>query len=348
MKPILAITMGDPAGIGPEICARTLSHRETYDKCRPVVVGDAKILRKAIALLGLDMEVNAVTAIKDCRFETGVADVYDLDMIDDSTFRFGEVQRQCGDAAFQYVRKAIDLAMAEEVDGTVTAPLNKEAIHLAGHNYDGHTEIYATFTGTRKYAMLLADGPLRVIHVSTHVSLREACDRCRKPRIIEVYELIDDACRQFGIEKPHIAVAGLNPHCSEHGLFGWEEEKEIIPAVEELRARGYDCEGPVPPDSVFAKAKCGWYDGVVAMYHDQGHIPLKVLGFNWDAENHKMLPQHGVNITLGLPIIRVSVDHGTAFDVAGKGVAAEDALIASIDYAMRMAVTRLRRTKSEK
>ena len=155
-----------------------------------------------------------------------------------------------------------------------------------------------------------------------------------------MYELIDDACRQFGIEKPHIAVAGLNPHCSENGLFGWEEEKEIIPAVEELKARGFNAEGPVPPDSVFAKAKCGWYDGVVAQYHDQGHIPLKVLGFNWDAASGKMLPQHGVNITLGLPIIRVSVDHGTAFDVAGKGVAAEDALLASIDYATRMASNR--------
>lgn len=262
-----------------------------------------------------------------------------------STFKFGEVQVQCGNAAFQYVRKAIDLAMANEVDGTCTAPLNKEAIHLAGHNYDGHTEIYATFTGTKKYAMLLADGPMRVIHVSTHVSLREACDRCKKDRIIEVYELIDDACRQFGIDNPHIAIAGLNPHCSENGLFGWEEAKEIIPAVEELKARGFNVEGPVPPDSVFAKAKSGKYDGVVAQYHDQGHIPLKVVGFNWDAATGKMLPQKGVNITLGLPIIRVSVDHGTAFDVAGKGVAAEDALISSIEYAAKMAVTRRERMK---
>lgn len=339
--------MGDPAGIGPEICVRSLAHKDTYTLCKPIIVGDAKIIQLAVDLLKLDqpLTVNAVTDVKDAKFEHGTIDVYDLDLIDMSTFKFGEVQVQCGNAAFQYVRKAIDLAMANEVDGTCTAPLNKEAIHLAGHNYDGHTEIYATFTGTKKYAMLLADGPMRVIHVSTHVSLREACDRCKKDRIIEVYELIDDACRQFGIDNPHIAIAGLNPHCSENGLFGWEEAKEIIPAVEELKARGFNVEGPVPPDSVFAKAKSGKYDGVVAQYHDQGHIPLKVVGFNWDAATGKMLPQKGVNITLGLPIIRVSVDHGTAFDVAGKGVAAEDALISSIEYAAKMAVTRRERMK---
>lgn len=344
MKPILAITMGDPAGIGPEICVRSLSHKSTYELCKPIIIGDAKIIEKSLQMLtslskgaiNADFTVNSVKDIKDAKFEHGTIDVYDLDLIDLSTFEYGKVQEQCGNAAFQYVKRAIELAMADEVDGTCTAPLNKEAIHLAGHNFDGHTEIYATFTNTKKYAMLLADGLLRVIHVSTHVSLREACDRCKKDRIIEVYELIDDACRQFGIEKPHIAISGLNPHCSENGLFGWEEEKEIIPAVEELKARGYNVEGPIPPDSVFAKAKCGWYDGVVAQYHDQGHIPLKVVGFNWDQESGKMLPQKGVNITLGLPIIRVSVDHGTAFDVAGKGVAAEDALISSIEYAARM------------
>lgn len=339
--PILAITMGDPAGIGPEICARSLNHAEVYDQCKPLIVGDAKILQKAIDLLGLNLQVNAIQKVSDAKFEYGTADVFDMDLIDLSTFQWGEVQVQCGNAAFQYVKKAIDLAMANEVDGTCTAPLNKEAIHKAGHNYDGHTEIYATFTGTKKYAMLLADGPLRVIHVSTHVSLREACDRCKKERIIAVTELIQDACRQFGIERPKIGIAGLNPHCSENGLFGWEEAQEIIPAVQELQQRGFDVEGPIPPDSIFAKAKSGKYDGVVAQYHDQGHIPLKVLGFNWDPVTGKMLPQRGVNITLGLPIIRVSVDHGTAFDVAGKGVAAEDALLSSIDYATRMAHYRL-------
>lgn len=347
MKPILAITMGDPAGIGPEIVCRTFTHDEVYELCRPLVTGDAKILELATKLLGLNQKIHAIKNVSEATFERGTIDVVDLDLINLDEFEFGKVSVQCGNAAFQYVKKAIDLAMADEVDGTVTAPLNKEALHLAGHNYDGHTEIYATFTNTKKYAMLLADGPLRVIHVSTHCSLREACDRCKKARIIEVYELIDDACRQFGIENPHIAISGLNPHCSENGLFGYEEAQEIIPAVEELKARGFNVEGPIPPDSVFAKAKSGKYDGVVAQYHDQGHIPLKVLGFNWDAATGKMLPQKGVNITLGLPIIRVSVDHGTAFDVAGKGIAAEDALISSVEYASKMAITRAARRASK-
>ncbi len=340
MKPILAITMGDPAGIGPEIIVRALSHKETYGQCRPIVTGDAAVMREAVRLLGYDFEVNAVDKVSDAKFEYGTIDVYDLHCVDMSTFRFGEVQPQCGNAAFVSIRKAIDLAMTGEVDGTVTAPLNKEALNLAGHHFDGHTEIYATFTGTKKYAMMLADENIRVIHVSTHVPLRKACDLVKKARVIEVTELISDACRQFGIENPRIGIAGLNPHSSENGMFGDEEALEIIPAIEELRSRGFNVDGPVPPDSIFAKAKCGKYDGCVAMYHDQGHIPLKVCAFNWDKETGKMQSAKGVNITLGLPIIRVSVDHGTAFDVAGKGIASEDAMMLSIDYATRMAIYR--------
>ncbi len=265
--------MGDPAGIGPEITVRALNRPETYEKCRPIVTGDAAILSQAVQLLGFNLKVNAVQRVQDARFEHGTIDVYDMQCVDLSTFEFGKVQPQCGNAAFQYIKKAIELAMADEVDGTVTAPLNKEALNLAGHHYDGHTEIYATFTHTKKYAMMLADENIRVIHVSTHVPLRKACDLVKKARVIECVELIDDACRQFGIERPHIGVAGLNPHSSENGMFGWEEAQEIIPAIDELKARGFDVDGPVPPDSVFAKAKCGQYDGVVAMYHDQGHIP---------------------------------------------------------------------------
>lgn len=341
MRPILAITMGDPAGIGPEIVVRALSHKDTYEQCRPIVTGDAAVMKEAVKLLGFDFKVNPVSDVKDALFEYGTIDVYDLGCIDMSTFKFGEVQPQCGNAAFVSIRKAIDLAMAGEVDGTVTAPLNKEALNLAGHHFDGHTEIYATFTGTKKYAMMLADENIRVIHVSTHVPLRKACDLVKKARVIEVTELISDACRQFGIESPRIGIAGLNPHSSENGMFGDEEALEIIPAIEELRSRGFNVDGPVPPDSIFAKAKCGKYDGCVAMYHDQGHIPLKVCAFNWDKETGKMQSAKGVNITLGLPIIRVSVDHGTAFDVAGKGIASEDAMMLSIDYATRMAKYRL-------
>lgn len=340
MKPILAITMGDPAGIGPEIVVRALSHESTYQKCRPIVTGDANVMRKAVSLLGLNLQVNAVDEVKAAKFEYGTIDVFDLKCVDAESFEFGKVAAQCGNAAFVSIRKAIDLAMAEEVDGTVTAPLNKEALNLAGHHFDGHTEIYATFTHTKKYAMLLADEHLRVIHVSTHVPLRKACDLVKKARIIEVTELIDDACRQFGIENPRIGIAGLNPHSSDNGLFGDEEALEIIPAVAELAARGFNVSGPVPPDTLFAKAKCGQFDGCVAMYHDQGHIPFKVVGFNWNAETGKMDSVKGVNITLGLPIIRVSVDHGTAFDVAGKGIASEDAMMISIDYATKMAINR--------
>ena len=340
MKPILAITMGDPAGIGPEIIVKALNNKETYEKCRPLVTGDASVMEWAVRQLGTEQKINIIHSVGEALFEFGTIGVYDLQCVDMTVFEPGVVSPQCGNAAFVSIIKAIELAMADEVDGTVTAPLNKEALHKGGHNFDGHTEIYAHFTGTKKYAMLLADKFMRVIHVSTHVSLREACDRVKKDRIIEVTELINDACRQFGFENPHIGIAGLNPHASDNGLFGWEEEKEIIPAVNELKARGYNVDGPVPPDTLFAKARCGKYDGCVAMYHDQGHIPFKVVGFSWNKETGKMDSAQGVNITLGLPIIRVSVDHGTAFDVAGKGIASEEAMLLSIDYATRMAVNR--------
>lgn len=340
MKPIIAITMGDPAGIGPEIIVKALSLKETYEKCRPLVTGDANIMQWAVDQMGSDLKIHRIASVKEALFELGTIDVYDLACIDMDTFQPGVLQNQCGHAAFISVTTAIQLAMENEVDATVTAPLNKEALHNAGHNFDGHTEIYAHYTHTKKYAMLLADEHLRVIHVSTHVPLRVACDRVKKDRIIEVTELIHDACKQFGIENPRIGIAGLNPHASDGGLFGWEEEKEITPAVEELLQRGFNVDGPVPPDSLFAKARCGKYDGCVAMYHDQGHIPFKVVGFQWDKETGKMEAAKGVNITLGLPIIRVSVDHGTAFDVAGKGIASPDAMLLSIDYATKMAINR--------
>lgn len=340
MKPIIAITMGDPAGIGPEIIIKALSMKETYEKCRPLVTGDANIMQWAVDNMQSDLKIHRISSVKEARFELGTIDVYDLACIDMSTFQPGVLQNQCGHAAFISVTTAIQLAMDNEVDATVTAPLNKEALHNAGHNFDGHTEIYAHYTNTKKYAMLLADEHLRVIHVSTHVPLRVACDRVKKDRIIEVTELITDACKQFGIENPRIGIAGLNPHASDGGLFGWEEEKEITPAVKELQERGFNVDGPVPPDSLFAKARCGKYDGCVAMYHDQGHIPFKVVGFQWDKETGKMEAAKGVNITLGLPIIRVSVDHGTAFDVAGKGIASPDAMLLSIDYATKMAINR--------
>ncbi|WP_019787367.1 4-hydroxythreonine-4-phosphate dehydrogenase PdxA, partial [Streptococcus sobrinus] len=264
-------------------------------------------------------------------------DLIDLGVVDMANFEIGKVSKVGGDAAFQYVKKVIELALAKEVDATVTNPLNKEAMNSAGHHYAGHTEIYADLTNTEKYTMMLADGNLRVVHVSTHVSLREACDRATKERVLDVIRIANQACKDLGIENPRVAVAGLNPHCGENGLFGREEIEEIDPAVEAARAEGINAEGSLPPDTLFSKANGGMYDIVVAMYHDQGHIPLKLLGFVCDQSKGAWEAVEGVNITLGLPIIRASVDHGTAFDQAGEWTASELSLENAIDYAIRLA-----------
>jgi 4-hydroxythreonine-4-phosphate dehydrogenase len=334
MKPIIGISMGDPAGIGPEIIVKALLKRSVYAQCKPVVVGDAGVITQAVDFLNVALKVNAITNIQDAKGKYGTIDVYDLANFNQQV-AYGVVSAEAGRAAFESIVKVIELAKSGEVDATVTAPINKEAINMAGFHFSGHTEIYAHYTGTKKYAMLLVHNNLRVIHVSTHVSLREACDRVQKDRIIEVSRLLYDACRGFGIAEPKIAVAGLNPHSGDNGLFGWEEEKEIIPAIKELQSEGLNVTGPVPPDTLFSKAIGGMYDGCVAMYHDQGHIPFKVVGFNWN-KSKKTLDVEGVNITLGLPIIRVSVDHGTAFEIAGKGIASEKAMLTSIDYAIKM------------
>jgi len=337
MKPIIGISMGDPAGIGPEICIKALSILSVYDRCQPLVVGDAQVMAQAAVNIQSTLKINPIKSVKEAVFEIGTIDVIDLKNVILSELKLGEVSAMSGNAAFEAVKKVIDLALAEEVDATVTAPINKESIHKAGHKFSGHTEIYAHFTKTVKFAMLLADENLRVIHATTHVSLRKACDLCKKARVLEVISLLNDACIQFGIARPHIAVAGLNPHAGENGLFGDEEINEIIPAIQEANAMGFDVEGPVPPDTMFVKAVQGKYDGCVAMYHDQGHIPFKLEGFQWDNEKQTMKSVKGVNITLGLPIIRTSVDHGTAFEIAGKGIASPDAMLVAIDYAILMA-----------
>ena len=314
-KPIIGITMGDPASIGPEITVKALARPELYEQCRPIVVGDACMMEKAKELVGHpEIVIHTVSNVKDAAFTFGTIDVYDMKLVDAETLPVGQVSVEAGEAAFQYVKKVIELANTGEVDGTVTNALNKEAINLAGHHFSGHTEIYAHYTNTQKYTMMLAHHNLRVVHVSTHVSLREACDRVRKDRVLEVIRIAHQACLDLGIENPVIGVAGLNPHSGENGLFGREEIDEIIPAIEEAKTLGINAEGPVPPDTVFSKARGGWYDMVVAMYHDQGHIPLKVIGFVYNHEEKKWDAVEGVNITLGLPIVRVSVDHGTAFD----------------------------------
>lgn len=344
LKPIIGITMGDPASIGPEITIKALARPDIYEKCRPIVVGDACMLEKAKAIVGRpDIKIHAVSDVKDALFTPGTIDVYDMKLVDADTLPIGQVSVEAGEAAFQYVVKVIELANADLVDGTVTNAFNKEAINLAGHHFSGHTEVYAQYTGTKKYTMMLAHHNLRVVHVSTHVSLREACDRVKKARVLEVIQIAHQACLDLGIENPTIGVAGLNPHSGEHGLFGTEEIDEIIPAIEEANAMGMKVEGPVPPDTIFSKARGGWYDIVVAMYHDQGHIPLKVVGFVYNHAEGKWDAVEGVNITLGLPIVRVSVDHGTAFDQAGKGMANELSLLNSIEYAIRLSISRLKK-----
>ncbi len=336
-KMIIGITMGDPASIGPEITVKALADPAMYEKCSPVIVGDVSVMEDALKIVGReDIKIHPVSAVSECLFTPGTIDVYDMKLVDMDKLERGKVSVMAGEAAFQYVKKVIELAMSGEVDGTVTNALNKEAINLAGHHYSGHTEIYAEFTGTSKYTMMLAHENLRVVHVSTHVSLREACDRVKKARVLEVIQIANEACKNLGIPEPKVGVAGLNPHSGEHGLFGREEIDEIIPAIEEAKAMGINADGPVPPDTVFSKARGGWYDIVVAMYHDQGHIPLKVVGFVYNQAEGKWDAVAGVNITLGLPIVRVSVDHGTAFDQAGSGEASELSLVNSIEYAIKL------------
>lgn len=349
-KPIVGITMGDPAGNGPEITVRALAHEDLYDRCRPIVVGDAKMLEQAARFVGRpDIRIHRCEAVSDALFTPGTIDVFHLELISDvNAFEIGKVSVEGGNAAFQCVRKVIELALDGQVDATCTNALNKEAMNKAlefyhgersdGYtHFDGHTEIYAAYTNTRKYTMMLAHHDLRVVHVSTHVSLREACERVKKARVLEVIEIAHQACKDMGIKEPRVAVAGLNPHCGENGLFGTEELEEIRPAVEAAQAEGIRAIGPIPPDSVFSEALGGWYDIVVCMYHDQGHIPLKTVGFVYDRGRQAWKAVEGVNVTLGLPIIRTSVDHGTGFALAGKGTSNELSLVNAIDYAVRMA-----------
>ena len=284
-----------------------------------------------------------VHSVDEALFTFGSIDVYDLGIVTDiSDRKFGIACPLGGEAAFQYVKKVIELAMEGQVDATVTNALSKEAINMAGHHFSGHTEIYAHFTGTEKYTMMLAHENLRVVHVSTHVSLREACDRVKKDRVLDCIRIANDGCRSLGIQSPKVAVAGLNPHCGEDGLFGREEIDEIQPAINAALAEGICIPDgkPTPADTVFSKAIGGWYDIVVCMYHDQGHIPLKVKGFVYNREAGKWDAVAGVNVTLGLPIIRTSVDHGTGFGHAGQGYANELSLVNAIDYAIRFAAYR--------
>lgn len=334
--PVLAITMGDPAGIGPEIAAKVFAQKELFSICKPILVGHQPSILKAFDLLGSKLELNPIQTASEARFQHGIIDQIEIAEEINDVIKYGEVSAIGGEIAFRAVTTAINLAMNKLVDATVTGPIQKEAINLAGHHFSGHTEIYAQYTNTKKYAMLLVDEAIKVIHATTHVSLREACDLVKKDRIVEVIQLMHSGLTQIGIKNPRIGVAGLNPHAGDGGLFGSEEMNEILPAVLEAKSLGILADGPVPADTLFALAKGGKFDGCVAMYHDQGHIPFKYQGFQWDEKNSKMKSVRGVNITLGLPIIRTSVDHGTAFEIAGKGIASPHALIHAIEYAIKL------------
>lgn len=329
-RPCLAITLGDPAGIGPEVILKALAHAEIYEQCRPLVIGDQRILQRAAAWVGSPpLAFDLVTDPAAGAYTPGRLTLLDRHNADPATIRPGQVAAAAGAAAVDYVCTACDLALAGQVDAVVTAPLNKEAMNLAGHHFAGHTELLAERTGATKVSMLLTGPKLRVVHVSTHVALAEAIRRVTRQRVEEVIDLAHRSCVALGIPQPRIAVAGLNPHASEGGLFGDQEEREIVPAVQAARARGLTVSDPLPGDTVFLRATKGEFDIVVAMYHDQGHIPMKLLAFD-----------SGVNVSIGLPIIRTSVDHGTAFDIAGTGRASEESMLAAIEVAVQMAQAR--------
>ncbi|MDR3561983.1 MAG: 4-hydroxythreonine-4-phosphate dehydrogenase PdxA [Negativicutes bacterium] len=329
MKPVIGITMGDAAGAGPEIIVKALQDEALYHDCKPVVIGDKGIMERAAGIVKASVAIRSIAEIGQAKYEYGTIDILDLQNLP-ADLLFAKVDGRAGKAAYEYVAKAVDLAMAGTIDAIATGPLNKEALSLGGYSYPGHTEILATLSKTGDYAMMLSGGPLRVIHVTTHVSMRQACDLIKKKRVLKVIELANKAVRSLGIEVPRIAVAGFNAHAGENGLFGTEEIDEIIPAIEQAQSMGINVKGPIPPDTVFYRAALKKeFDIVVCMYHDQGHIPIKVLGF-----------ETGVNITVGLPFIRTSVDHGTVFGKAGKGTADSRSMTESIVIAAQMARVR--------
>ena len=324
--PLLAITLGDPAGIGPEIILKALQNPAVFEQCRPVVVGDRRILERAARQMGAEPgRLEVVSDPSKGVYQAGEIMLIDLHNAPAESCPTGLLSAASGKAAVEYVLRACYLAMEGQVDGIVTAPLNKEAINLAGFHYAGHTEILTEHTAAKNVSMLLVGSNLKVVHVSTHVSLEEAIRRVTRKRVEEVIHLAHSACLALGIAEPRIAVAGLNPHAGENGLFGSQESQEILPAVLAARAQGLRVSDPMPPDTVFLRTVKGEFDIVVAMYHDQGHIPMKLLGFD-----------EGVNVSIGLPIIRTSVDHGTAFDIAGKGLASANSLLAAIRVACQM------------
>lgn len=331
MRPIVGITMGDAAGIGPEIIVKALNGPEAYRCCRPLVIGDGKMLARAAKLTRSSMAIRPVNGVNECRFARGTVECVDLDLLP-ADLAFGQVSPLAGNAAFQFVAKAVELAQQEYIDAICTAPLNKEALRQGGHDYPGHTEILADLTNTADYSMMLSTPKLKVVHLTTHVGLSRAIEMIDAERTYKVIRLAHDTLFRAGIDNPRIAVCGINPHAGENGLFGnGEEETKLAPGINRARSEGIDASGPYSADTLFYRAVRGEFDMVVACYHDQGHAPVKVLGI-----------EAGVNITVGLRggIIRTSVDHGTAFDIAGTGAADERGMLEAIRMAAELAPKR--------
>jgi 4-hydroxythreonine-4-phosphate dehydrogenase len=314
MKPNILITIGDPAGVGPEVTLKALEDQEIRELANWRIVGDAGVLHAAARALGLGSVRTPII---------------DLGLLNGHEVRLGTLSADCGRAAVGYVKHAAELCVSGEADAMVTAPLNKESVSMSGLTFSGHTEYIAEVTQAKESRMLLVSQRLRVVHVTTHVSLRKACDSTQE-RILRTIELGEEALQWIGTPQRRIAVCGLNPHAGEHGLFGTEDQETIAPAIAQARAKGIDCYGPMPADTVFLKAFRGEFELVVAMYHDQGHIPIKLVDF-----------EATVNVSLGLPIIRTSVDHGTAFDIAGQGIADETNMKAAMRLASVMAANRV-------
>ena len=327
-RPCVAITMGDAAGIGPEIIVKSLAGEEAARWAIPLVLGDAGVLERAMEVTGARLPIRRIATPAEAEGRPGVIELLDYHDIDLGAHRWGVVSPAHGAAAVRYTREATRLALAREVDAIVSAPLNKQAMHAAGYRYEGHTEILGELTGTRP-AMVLVLGAMRLMLFTNHMALRAACDFVRKDRLLERLVLADTALRDLGLEQPRLAVAGLNPHAGEDGAFGHEERDEIVPAVEAARARGIDVVGPLPADTVFLKARDGAYDLTMALYHDQGLLAVKLLGFG-----------RVVTLLVGLPLIRTSPGHGTAFDIAGRNLADERNLLEAIRLAAEVAVQR--------
>lgn len=326
-KPLVGVTMGDPGGIGPEIIVKAAP--QLVEDVILLVVGDADVIRIAVEYCDSDLDVESVESPEEIRIDSDTLLVLDLDNV--SSLAHGEINEAYGRASLDYIDRAIELALAGDIDAIATAPIHKQATALAGSKYTGHTDMLADYTDTDSYSMMLIESRLRVTHVSTHVPLREACDLVSTENVLETITVTAEGLQNLGIEEPRIAVAGLNPHAGEGGLLGDEDDGKIEPAVKRAQEQDIDAVGPIPPDTVYVRASGGEFDCVVSMYHDQGHIPIKMLGFESGNE------VSGVNMTVGLPIIRTSVDHGTAFDIAGDGIASESSMVDAIQTASRVA-----------